>query len=117
MKALRIAALVAVLTGGAAFAVLGQIGRLDPIFAAGGVFPFKTTEATGLANGVAIQNDGKIVFSASATSATLGWTPGYRMVVGRLTELGIPDPDFGGGVSVQTEQEMGVVRVVKIGEP
>ncbi|HAD12482.1 MAG TPA: hypothetical protein DCF33_08590 [Saprospirales bacterium] len=111
MKALCITVLVAMLIGGTAIDVFGQLGGLDPTFAGGGIFPFKTIEATGLANGVAIQADGKIVFSSSATSAILGWEPGYRMVVARLTEGGLLDNTFGGGYGYVAPMIVGTASI------
>lgn len=111
MKVSGITILIVLLTVGTVFKLFGQLGKLDPSFAGGGIFPFKTTEATGLANGIAIQNDGKIVFSSSATSTSLGWTPGYRMVVARLTEDGLLDNTFGSGLGYVTPMMVGTANI------
>ncbi len=68
---------------------LGQAGRLDATFGTGGVFTthFTQTNAT-IANGAAIQSDGKIV--------VVGTTPGGDALA-RLNVNGTLDSSFGSG--------------------
>lgn len=68
-------------------------GTLDPAFGSGGYYTFSTSgiPRTGLANGIAVQGNGRVVFSASIKGG------GDNMVVVRLTEDGKLDTSFAGG--------------------
>ena len=70
-------------------------GRLDRSFASGGVANLLSGSTFGEGHAVAIQRDGKIVATGSATATASGGTE-PRVAVVRLRPNGRPDPSFKG---------------------
>lgn len=96
-SATALAALMILVRLGAPGAAWAQSGTLDPTFGSGGTVATDFARKVDLAEGVAVQDDGKIVAVGWATVAGA-----FRFAVARYNDDGSLDATFGSGGKVTT---------------